>query len=125
MIFRKKGFKIYLRNIFILQCAFYFMVIGITLFVVAVLIVAIWVLIELKRFKHKIFAIFLIALILFSYISASVIFRGQEIDFKTISGLVKATKIYFSWLGSVFLNVKSITTNAVKMDWAVNETAKS
>jgi len=98
------------------------MVIGIALFVVAVLIIAIWVLIEIKRMKHKVFAIILIALILFSYISASLIFRGQDINFKTVPGLIKATKIYFSWIGSVFLNIKSITTNAVKMDWSVNET---
>jgi len=104
---------------------FYFMVIGIALFVVAVLIIAIWVLIELKRFKHKLFAILLIALILFSYISATMIFRGQDIDFKTVPGLIKATKIYFLWLGSLFGNFKSITTNAIKMNWGVNETAKS
>lgn len=98
------------------------MVVGIALFVTAVLIIAVWVSIELKRLKHKIFAIFLIVLILSSYLSASIIFKGQEINFKTIPGLMKATKIYFSWLGSVFLNFKSITTNAIKMDWGVNET---
>ena len=101
------------------------MVVGVALFVVAILIIAIWILIELKRFKHKIFAIFLIVLILFSYISASVIFRGQDIDFKTIPGIVKATKIYFSWIGSIFFNLKSITTNAIKMDWGANETSKN
>jgi MFS superfamily sulfate permease-like transporter len=101
------------------------MVIGVTLFVLAVLVVSIWILIELKRFKHKIFAIFLIVLILFSYISASVIFKGEDIDFKTIPGLIKATKVYFSWIGSIFSNLKSITTNAIRMDWSVNETPKS
>ena len=98
------------------------MAVGIALFIVAVLIIGIWVLIELKRMRHKVFAIFLIALILFSYISASLVFKGQNIDYKTVPGLLKASQIYFDWLGSIFFNVKSITTNAVKMDWGVNKT---
>ncbi len=97
------------------------MVIGITLFVIAILIIAIWVIIEIKRFRHKLFAIFLIALILFVYISFTFTIRGQDVDFKTFPGLMKATKLYFSWLGSAFGNLKSITTNAVRMDWRVNE----
>ena len=99
------------------------MVVGITLFVVAVLIVAIYVLIELKRLRHKLFAIFLIGLILFTYISFAVVLRGQDIDFKTISGLTEGSKLYFSWLGSIFGNMKSMTTHAIQMDWSGNETS--
>jgi len=96
------------------------MEIGVTLFVVAILVVVIWVTIELKRLKHKVVAIILIGLILFSYISATVIFRGQDIDFKTVPGVMKASKLYFYWLISVGGNFKSITTNAIKMDWGTN-----
>ncbi|MFH1151604.1 MAG: hypothetical protein ABIJ14_01785 [Nanoarchaeota archaeon] len=96
------------------------MEIGVALFVVAILVIVIWVTIELKRLKHKVVAILLIALILFSYISATIIFRGQNIDFKTTPGVIKASKLYFYWLGSLFGNLKSITTNAIKMDWGVN-----
>jgi hypothetical protein len=98
------------------------MVINTALFIVAILVIGIWVLIEIKRMRHKVFAIILIALILFSYISASLIFKGQNIDYKTVPGLLQATKIYFSWLGSVFINLKSITTHAVQMNWGVNQT---
>jgi len=70
------------------------MVVGVTFFIIAVLIIAIWVIIEIQRLKHKIFAIVLILLILFSYISATIIFRGQNIDFKTIPGVIEASKIY-------------------------------
>jgi len=96
------------------------MEIGVTLFIVAVLVVIIWVTIELKRLRHKVFAIVLIGLILFSYISATVIFRGQNIDFKTVPGVIKASKLYFYWLVSIVGNFKSITTNAIKMDWGTN-----
>ena len=99
------------------------MVIGPTLLVVAVLIVAVWVIIEIKRFKHKVFAIFLIALILFTYLSFIVVIKGEDIDFKTGAGLKQAGQLYFSWLGSLFGNLKSITTHAIDMDWKqINET---
>jgi len=101
------------------------MVIGMTLFVISILIIAIWVIIEIKRFKHKIFAIFLIGLILFAYLSFAFVIKGQDIDFKTVPGVVKATKLYFSWLGYAFVNLKTITTNAIGMDWGVNETAEN
>ena len=99
------------------------MAVGVVFFIIAILVVAIWVIIEAKRLRHKIFAIFLIALIIFSYVSTSFIFKGQDIDLKTIPGVIIASKIYFSWLGSVFNNLKQITTKAIKMDWGTNKTA--
>ncbi len=100
------------------------MVIGITFFVIAVLIIAIWVIIEIKRLKHKLFAIFLIALILFTYLGFTMALKGQDVDLKTVPGLIKATNLYFSWLGSIFGNLKSITTYTVKQDWSSNETIR-
>jgi len=98
------------------------MEIGVTFFIVAALIIFIWIVIELKRVRHKVFAIFLILLILFLYFSSSFVFEGQDIDFKSISGVTDASKLYFSWFGSIFTNLKTITTNAIKMDWKNNET---
>jgi len=100
------------------------MVVGVTLFITAVLIIAIWMVIEVKRLKHKLFALTLIGLILFSYLSATIIFKGQDVDLKTPSGLVGAGKIYFSWLVSVSGNFVKITGNAVNMDWGVSSDAK-
>lgn len=97
------------------------MAIGVTLLILAIAIISIYVLVELKRFRHKIFAIFLIAMILFVYLSATYVLKGRDLDLKTIPGVVDATKIYFSWLFSIFGNVKSVTSNAIKMDWGVNE----
>ncbi len=93
------------------------MVVGITFMVIAVLIIGIWILVELKRLKHKLFAMFLIGFILFLYISITFTLKGQDIDFQTTEGIIKATKIYFAWLGSAFNNIKTITTNAINMDW--------
>jgi len=101
------------------------MVVSFTLIVVCVLVAFIWLLIEVKRLKHKIFAIFLIGLILFSYFSFAAIFSGRDINFKSTDGLIEAGQIYFSWLTSLFLNFKVITTNAIKMNWGVNVSSDS
>ena len=93
------------------------MVIGVTLFVVAVVVIAIWVAVELKRLKHKIFAILLIGLILLVYFSTVVVFRGKDVDVSTVPGLINAVGLYFSFLTSVFSNLVSITSNAIQMDW--------
>lgn len=93
------------------------MQVGITLLVVAVLIAAIWILIEFKRLKHKIFAIALIGLILFTYLSFTLVIKDKGVDLKTPGGWLDASKLYFSWLGSLFGNFKSITTHAISLDW--------
>ena len=95
---------------------------GTAFFVIVLLIISIWVIIELRRFRHKIFAIFLIISILFLYISVVVVFNGQEIDLKSISGIISAAKLYFSWLGSLGGNVKTIAANVIHLDWSYNST---
>jgi hypothetical protein len=99
------------------------MIIGTTLLIVGILIIGIWIIIEFKRFKHKLLAVFLIMLIIFTYVSFLVTLKGQDIDFKSIDGLKQAGTLYFSWLGSVFGNVKAITSNAIKMDWSPDDNA--
>jgi hypothetical protein len=89
-----------------------------SIIIVSALILGVWILIEIKRMRHKFFAIFLIALILFTYISFSTVIKNKDVDLKTTEGLTKASKIYFLWLGSAFNNVKSITTNAIQANWS-------
>ena len=91
--------------------------IGVTIFIIAILVAVIWITIEIKRLKHKLFAIFLIGLILFAYFSAFIVFRGQEIEYTSLSGMTKAGGLYFAFLTGIFSNVATITSHAIKMDW--------
>ncbi|MCX6750107.1 MAG: hypothetical protein NTZ83_01490 [Candidatus Pacearchaeota archaeon] len=92
------------------------------LILVIVLIVAIWLIIEFKRFRHKILAVFLILLILFTYFSFAAVVKGKGLDLKTFDGMKEAGKLYLVWLGNAFKNVKVVTSNAINMDWRGNET---
>ena len=91
--------------------------IAVTIIIIALIIALIWIFVELRRFKHKFFAILLIALILFSYFGFVVTLKGKDINYKSIDGLQNVAKLYFIWIGSVFKNFKTITANAIKMDW--------
>jgi glucan phosphoethanolaminetransferase (alkaline phosphatase superfamily) len=93
------------------------MALSATFFVVAVAVIAIWVVIEVKRLKHKLLAIFLIGLIIFTYVSFSVSLRGKDVNLKSVDGVITAGKLYFAWLGSLFHNVKSVTAFATKQNW--------
>ena len=98
------------------------MAIGVTLFIVAVVVIAIWVLLEVKRLKHRILAIVLVGAILFVYFTGLYVFKDTGIDYKSIPGVMDAFKTYFTWLFSVSGNFKSITSNAVALDWTGNQT---
>lgn len=91
------------------------------LILVIVLIVTIWLFIEFKRFRHKMLAVFLILLIVFTYISFSSVIKGKDLDLKTFDGMKQAGKLYVLWLGNAFKNVKVVTSNAIDMNWGVND----
>ena len=89
----------------------------IALIVMTLIVVGIWIFSELTRWKHKFWTILLIGLLLFAYLSFVIVLKNQDINYRSFSGLMTAGKLYFSWLGNVFVNMKTITTNAIKMDW--------
>jgi len=70
-------------------------------------------------------AVIIIALIITVYFSFTFAIKDQNLDFKSVEGIKTATGIYFSWIGSLFTNFKTITSNAISMKWKVdNETEK-
>lgn len=91
--------------------------IGVIIFLVTILLVGIWVYIEIQKVKHKALAIFFIALLLFVYLTGAFVLKDKNVNFRSVSGIMSASKIYFSWLGTVFVNLKTITSNAMKLNW--------
>jgi hypothetical protein len=92
------------------------------LIVTLVIILLIWLFIEVKRARHKVFAVALILVMIFLYFSVTYVFQGKNVDYKSVSGISDATKIYFNWLGYFYGNVKTVTMNTIRMDWGGNVT---
>ena len=85
--------------------------------IMAILIVVAIVLIKMNHFRHKMTILALLVLVLFLYTTATVVNKANELDLTTTDGFFDAIKVYMGWLGNGFQNLKSISANAVKMDW--------
>ena len=83
-------------------------------------VIAIFVVSKLIHFNHFKTKLILIAVIVLVLIVASTfasVMHNNTMDWKSPSGIITATKIYFMWVGQTFGNIKTLTTNAVKMEW--------
>ena len=101
------------------------MAIGGTFLIIGLIVAVIWIFVELKRFRHKIWAVFLIALILFSYFGFVIAIKDKGLNLKSVDGLRTAGKLYWGWLGTVFKNTKTITGNIVNLDWTATNVTTS
>ena len=112
-----------IRNLFIHLFFLLNMAIGFTAILITITIIVILILVRVKKLKHEIIAVFMIALLLFGVFSFTLAFKGQNVSIKDMPGLENAAKIYFLWFGNAVDNVKIITTNAIHMNWQGNKTA--
>ncbi|MEX0932875.1 MAG: hypothetical protein WDZ77_02130 [Candidatus Pacearchaeota archaeon] len=94
-----------------------------SIFVLTMISLGIWFVIEMKRFQHKLIAIGLIVLVIVGYAGMATIGQNNNVDLTTIGGIVEATKLYASWIGGFFSNLKAITTQAISLDWFGNHTS--
>lgn len=85
--------------------------------IIVVLIVLALFFYRMRYIKHKVFLIVLVLVLLFVYVTVSRTLGGQNINWKSVAGIEKGVKIYFAWLGGAFDNMKTLTSNAIKMDW--------
>ena len=85
--------------------------------VIAILLVCGIIAIKMNHLRHRVFIVLLIFLALFLYGTVSVVNTMNEMDLSSSEGLWDATKLYFGWLANGFQNMKTITGNAVGMDW--------
>ena len=105
-------------NVFIVFHALFLMKIGPAFFTIGILVVVILAFSEFKKWKHKIVAVLLIILVLFTYFSFNASLKGKDVSLNSVNGIMSAGKLYFAWLGTAFNNVKSITAYAVKKNWS-------
>ena len=74
----------------------------------------------MKLNKKQVIGFLLIGLVIFLYFTVPYSIKGKDIDLKTVPGVIQATQVYFYWILDFGGNMKSITTNAVKMNWDGN-----
>ena len=90
--------------------------------IIVILIATIFVFVKFKYIKHKLSWIIVLVLILLFYIGFLASTSGENINFSTFEGSQTGIKLYLSWLGQSFDNMKTITGQAIKLDWGANTT---
>ena len=88
--------------------------------IVGVLIAVIFLFVKLKYIKHKLSWILILFLVLLFYVGFLASTSGEDIDFKSFEGSQTAIRLYLTWLGNSFDNMKTLTGQAVKLDWGAN-----
>ncbi len=84
-----------------------------------VLVALIFLFVKFRYIKHKMSWILILAGVFFLYMTFMVSIAGHDVNLTSIEGLEESGKIYLTWMGNAFENVKTLTTNAVKLDWGV------
>jgi len=90
--------------------------------IIVALVLILIIFLKVRTFQHKFYLTLIIVLVLFFYITGSRVIAQNNIDVNSFDGMVSATKVYFSWLGSIFTNTKALVGNAINMDWDSSET---
>ena len=85
--------------------------------VMVVLVVAAIIALKMNRLRHKVWIIALIVLALFLYMSVTLVYKENELEFRTVEGILSSAKVYVGWLGNSFQNLRVIMGNVIKMDW--------
>ena len=91
--------------------------------ITAIVLVVFYLLIEMKRMKHKFFAIFVILIMILFISTAYFVFKDKQLNLNSLGGWQDASKVYMSFLGSAFDNTKTITSNAIRMDWSAKNSS--
>ncbi|MFA6022796.1 MAG: hypothetical protein WC781_01785 [Candidatus Pacearchaeota archaeon] len=89
--------------------------------VAAGLIALIFIFLRAQHFKHKTVWVIIVFVALFFFLGFMLSIAGRDINYNSFDGIKTAGVLYMGWLGNTFDNVKTLTGNAIKMDWAGNE----
>lgn len=90
-----------------------------------VLVIVIFMLIKADHVRNKTLWIFIIGAAIVLIIGFIISISGRNIDFNSVNGIKLAGQLYMGWLSNTFNNVKTLTGQAIKMDWRGNENIKT
>lgn len=86
--------------------------------IIIVLLVVVGIIaIKMNHLRHRIFIIILILIALFFYVTLTFVSNKNNVDLTTMNGFMNGVKVYGGWLVHNFQNIRSLTGNAINMDW--------
>ncbi len=93
--------------------------------IIAFIIISVLLIIKIANEKQAIAIKLLLVLFVFFLVTAAYVYVKYDVDLSDFDGITKATRIYFSWLGQIWGNVKGVSGYIVDQQWALNSTNMS
>jgi ACR3 family arsenite efflux pump ArsB len=91
------------------------------LWIIAIcLVVLLLFVLKVQHVRHRVSWIVLVILGIFIYITFVAISLDKSFDLTSVSGFKEASLFYFSWLVNAFKNIRTLTGNAISMDWGID-----
>ena len=61
---------------------------------------------------------------IFLMLTVGYVYTTSDIKIRSVEDVFDFTGVYFSWLFSMFDNMKALTANVIAQDWGVNNSTK-
>lgn len=75
-----------------------------------------------QSLQGGIFNFIIVVTLAFLVLSVSYVYLSNDVSLNSFENVVDFGGVYFSWLGGLFDNFKSITGYAIDQDWSANVT---
>lgn len=90
--------------------------------IIAFIIGSVIAIIKIANEKQAIAIKVLLVGFVFFLVTAGYVYIKYDVDLSNFSDIAAATKIYFSWLGQIWGNVKGIGGHVIDQQWTINST---
>jgi len=84
-----------------------------------VFIIAIFIIMKMTTIRRKFYFIAIAIILLLLFTSFDAAYSKTKVNLTNFEGFVSAGKVYLSWIGHAFTNVRTISSYAVKQDWSL------
>ncbi|HLA23506.1 MAG TPA: hypothetical protein VJZ93_03155 [Candidatus Nanoarchaeia archaeon] len=85
--------------------------------IVFFLIIVVFLIIKLINAKQNLVQRFVLLVFVLLTVSIGYTVFTNDIEISDSGDIIDLAKIYFSWVGSIFGNLKDITADAIHLDW--------
>lgn len=95
---------------------------GVTWFIVFMSIFITIVVLKVTNTKQAIVVKLVMILFIFLALTLGYVYVQTNPNFDSAESVIGFGKTYFLWVGSFFGNIKTITSDAINLNWEVNKT---
>jgi len=88
--------------------------------ITALLIVVFFVVFKYKEARSRIGLLTALIVILIVGVSFWWVYSSHNLTLNSFDDFVETGKVYFSWLGGIFGNAKTLTTYAIRQNWSMD-----